>query len=207
MVRTRRDGDAGPHRVLSPSDNPLVRAVGRVPLPIQAKFLVPSVATVVLLVILGVLGLRVIGESNDRVVALGELQQRAATYREMQAESVEIGGLLSERMGALATCQTSPECLRSSRAVATRLASVLEARGVADDPARLGFVPPAAEKGAMAQIARDYLRLADVVERIVATDDVTESTKIHQTEPRRWRLRFGTCRTPWWPSRSTVPTR
>ena len=79
-------GDARARRVLSPSDNPLVRAVGRVPLPIQAKFLVPSVATVVLLVILGVLGLRVIGESNDRVVALGQLQQRATAYREMQAE-------------------------------------------------------------------------------------------------------------------------
>src|SRR6187397_2508089 len=98
MARTtRRDTDVSPQRVLSPSDNPIVRAVGRVPLPIQAKFLVPSIATVVLLVILGAIGLRVIGESNDRVVALGELQQRAAAYREMQAESVEIRGLLSER--------------------------------------------------------------------------------------------------------------
>jgi hypothetical protein len=126
----REDGDASPHRVLSASDNPLVRAVGRVPLPIQAKFLVPSVATVVLLVILGVLGLRVIGESNDRVVALGALQQRAAAYREMQAESVEIRSLLAERMTVVTgVCQTSRECLRSTRAVATRLAAVLAARG------------------------------------------------------------------------------
>jgi signal transduction histidine kinase len=184
MARTMQgDSDTSPRRVLSPSDNPLVRAVGRVPLPIQAKFLVPSVATVVLLVILGVLGLRVIGESNDRVVALGQLQQRAATYRELQAESVEIRGLLNERMAVVTgVCQTSTECLRSSRAVAARLASVLAARGKADDTAKLGFVPPEDEKGALAQIARDYLRLADVVGRIISTENLTESTDIHRAE-------------------------
>jgi signal transduction histidine kinase len=184
MARTmREDGDARPRRVLSASDNPLVRAVGRVPLPIQAKFLVPSVATVALLVILGVLGLRVIGESNDRVVALGELQQRAAAYRELQAESVEIRGLLNERMAVVTgVCQTSTECLRSSRAVATRLADVLAARGKADDTTKLGFVPPEDEKGVLAQIARDYLRLADVVGRIINTESLTESTDIHRAE-------------------------
>jgi signal transduction histidine kinase len=157
--------------------------VGRVPLPIQAKFLVPSVATVALLVILGVLGLRVIGESNDRVVALGELQQRAAAYRELQAESVEIRGLLNERMAVVTgVCQTSTECLRSSRAVATRLADVLAARGKADDTTKLGFVPPEDEKGVLAQIARDYLRLADVVGRIISTESLTESTDIHRAE-------------------------
>ena len=174
-------GEASPHRVLSGSDNPLVRAVGRVPLPIQAKFLVPSVATVALLVILGVLGLRVIGESNDRVVALGELQQRAATYRELQAESVEIRGLLTERMAVVTGgCQTSPECLRSSRAVATRLAGVLAARGTPDDTARLGFVPPEDEKGTLEQIARDYLQLADVTARMNSADNITEANEIHQ---------------------------
>ncbi|MEP7040970.1 MAG: HAMP domain-containing sensor histidine kinase [Chloroflexota bacterium] len=160
-----------------------MRAVGRVPLPIQAKFLVPSVATVALLVILGVLGLRVIGESNDRVVALGQLQQRAAAYREMQAESVEIRGLLSDRMKVITgSCVITKECLDSSRAVALRLASVLAARGKADDPANLGFVPPQDEKGTLAQIARDYLRLADVVARIITTENIPESTNIHHAE-------------------------
>jgi len=96
MARTvRQNGDASP-RGLSLSDNPLVRAVGRLPLPIRAKFLVPSVATVLLLVILGLLGLRVIGESNDRVVALGQLQQRGTTYRDLQTEAVEISGLMKD---------------------------------------------------------------------------------------------------------------
>jgi signal transduction histidine kinase len=178
MARTiRQNSDASPHGVLSLSDNPLVRAVGRVPLPIQAKFLVPSVATVLLLVILGVVGLRVIGESNDRVVALGQLQQRGTTYRELQAESVEMSGMLNEAKSP-GPCGTQFDCTRRSNSITVRLASVLSLRGKADDPASLGFVPPDDEKAMLAQIARDYLRLDDVVGRIIATGDFTQATSI-----------------------------
>src|SRR4026207_493700 len=95
--KARGGGDGAARGARSRTDNPLVRAVGRVPLPVQAKFLVPSVATVVLLVVLGVLGLRVIGESNDRVVSLGQIQQRATAYRGMQSVAHEIRHLLFER--------------------------------------------------------------------------------------------------------------
>jgi signal transduction histidine kinase len=177
MARTiRQNSDASPHGVLSLSDNPLVRAVGRVPLPIQAKFLVPSVATVLLLVILGVVGLRVIGESNDRVVALGQLQQRGTTYRELQAESVEISRMLNDAKSP-GPC-LGFDCTRRSNSITVRLASVLSLRGKADDPASLGFVPPDDEKAMLAQIARDYLRLDDVVGRIIATGDFTQATSI-----------------------------
>jgi signal transduction histidine kinase len=176
MARTvRRNGDASPRGLLGLSDNPLVRAVGRVPLPIQAKFLVPSLATVLLLVILGVLGLRVIGESNDRVVALGQLQQRGTTYRELQAESVEILGLLNNAKSP-GSCFTEFDCARVSNGFTTRIASILYKRGKADDPASLGFVPPDDEKGMLAQIARDDLRLADVVGRIIASANFGEAT-------------------------------
>ena len=43
------------------------------------------------------------------------------------------------------------------------LASVLDERGRVDDPDRIGFVPPGDEAGTLAQIARDYLQLADAV--------------------------------------------
>jgi signal transduction histidine kinase len=184
MQRTApEEGGARERRSLGRTDNPLVRAVGRVPLPVQAKFLVPSIATVVLLVVLGVLGLRVIGESNDRVVALGQLQQRATTYREMQSEALEIRHLLFERTTIVtSTCNTEPQCLSSSRSVAGRIASVLDARGKADDPAKLGFAPPAGESGTLAQIARDYLQLADVIARIISSDRVGDSMTIQRDE-------------------------
>jgi signal transduction histidine kinase len=178
----RGDGDEGARQPLS-RDNPLVRAVGRVPLPVQAKFLVPSIATVVLLVVLGVLGLRVIGESNDRVVKLGQLQQRATAYRAMQSEALEIRRLLFQRTTIVtSTCNTEPQCLSSSRSVATRILSVLDERGTADDPAVLGFVPPADEEGTLAQIARDYLRLADVVARIIGSGRIGESMTLQREE-------------------------
>jgi len=177
------EGEASARRSLGRTDNPLARAVGRVPLPVQAKFLVPSIATVVLLVVLGVLGLRVIGESNDRVVALGHLQQRATTYRELQSEALEIRHLLFEWTTIVtSTCNTEPQCKASSRSVAGRIASVIEARGKADDPAKLGFAPPAGEDSTLAQIARDYLQLADVVQRMIGADRIGVSMTIQQDE-------------------------
>jgi len=178
MARTiRQNRDASPRGVLSLSDNPLVRAVGRLPLPIRAKFLVPSVATGLLLVILGLLGLRVIGESNDRVVALGQLQQRGATYHDLQAESVEILGLLRGAKSPT-SCFTDFDCTRVSNGLTTRVANLVSKRGKVDDPASLGFVPPDDEKGMLAQIARDYLRLNDLAGRIIASDSFREATSI-----------------------------
>ena len=178
MARTiRQNMNASPRGGLSLSDNPLVRAVGRVPLPIQAKFLVPSVATVLLLVILGAIGLRVIGESNDRVVALGQVQQRGTAYRELQAESVQIMGWLAAAKSP-GNCFTDPDCVRVSNGFATRVATLVSKRGKADDPASLGFVPPDDEKGMLAQIARDYLRLEDVVGRIIEADSYKEATSV-----------------------------
>jgi signal transduction histidine kinase len=179
----RGDGDSTSRRVMSRGDNPLVRAVGRVPLPVQAKFLVPSIATVVLLVVLGVLGLRVIGESNDRVVALGQLQQRATAYRGMQSEALEIRHLLFERATIVgSTCNTEPQCLSSSRSVASRIVDVLSERGKADDPAVLGFVPPDDEASTLAQIAREYLQLVDVMGRIVSSDNIGQSMVLQRED-------------------------
>ena len=177
------DSDEGARHPLTRSDNPLVRAVGRVPLPVQAKFLVPSIATVVLLVVLGVLGLRVIGESNDRVVELGQLQQRATMYRELQSEALEIRHLLFERTTIVtSTCNTEDQCEASARSVANRILTVLNDRGKVDDPARIGFVPPADEASTLAQVARDYLRLADVVARIVTSQRVGPSMTLQREE-------------------------
>jgi signal transduction histidine kinase len=180
---TQRDGDPRARRVLSRSDNPLVRAVGRLPLPVQTKFLLPSVATVVLLVVLGVLGLRVLGESNDRVVELGQLQQRATAYRGIQTEALEIRHLLSERTAIITgTCNTVTECLGSSRSIGNRIITVLSGRGKADDPTTLGFTAPADEQSKLAQIAQDYVRLKDVMVQMVSTDNIGVSVRLQQSD-------------------------
>jgi type II secretory pathway pseudopilin PulG len=59
------------------SDNPLARAVARIPLPIRAKQLIVSVAVAALLVLVAVLGLVALGQSNSRGAELRKLQQQA----------------------------------------------------------------------------------------------------------------------------------
>ena len=61
--------------------------------------LAASVGTVLLLVVVGVLGLRVLGGSNARVVRLGTLQLHATAYRELQTDAAQLRLLLALRAG------------------------------------------------------------------------------------------------------------
>ena len=81
---------ASKRRLLSPADNPLVRAVGRVPAGVHVKLLVAFVGTALLVVVLGVLGLRLIGQSNERVETLGTLQVRAFAYGKLRSDAGNI---------------------------------------------------------------------------------------------------------------------
>ena len=90
---------AAKRRLLSPADNPLVRAVGRVPAGVHVKLLVAFVGTALLVVVLGVLGLRLIGQSNQRVETLGTLQVRAFAYGKLRSDAGNIRGLLAQRVG------------------------------------------------------------------------------------------------------------
>ena len=71
----RQDTAAGgsKRRLLSTAENPLVRAVGRMPAGVHVKLLVAFVGAALLVVVLGVLGLRLLGQSNERVETLGAL--------------------------------------------------------------------------------------------------------------------------------------
>ena len=73
-----QDAEAGAskRRLLSPAGDPLIRAVGRVPAGVHAKLLVAFVGTALLVVVVAVLGLRLLGQSNERVETLGTLQAR-----------------------------------------------------------------------------------------------------------------------------------
>ena len=87
-------------RLLSPADNPLVRAVGRLPAGVHAKLLVAFVGTALLVVVVGVLGLRLLGESNERVETLGTLQERAFAYGKLRSDASHVRGLLAQNVGS-----------------------------------------------------------------------------------------------------------
>jgi class 3 adenylate cyclase/HAMP domain-containing protein len=176
-VRTTppNDADVGPGRSLIGADSPLVRAVGHVRATVLAKLLVAFVGIVLLLVILGVLGLRVIGESNDRIDRLGNLQLRAAAYRQLQVEGAYVQQLLHLRAGDCAlACKfgsSPPLTSRAARvAVDEVIVAVLSGLTRATDETLLGFPPPAGEKRTLALIKQDYAQLSLVMTQITGLD-------------------------------------
>ena len=98
----RRLGDSEPHPLrpghFAGPDNPVVRAVGGAPVKLRTKLLVAFAAIAALLVVVGVLGLRVLGQSNARVESLGTLQLRAATYQSLQTQAQQLRQLLAIRV-------------------------------------------------------------------------------------------------------------
>jgi signal transduction histidine kinase len=173
-MTARGNGNPRPRRVLSGADNPLVRAVGRVPATVLTKLLVAFVGTVVLLVVLGVLGLRVISDSNNRVATLGDLQQHATAYRHLQTGVAEIQQVVRLRSGRIEdlTVRTFAAIFSADGRLVTDglIGSLLAAQSGATDPARLGFVPSGDEQSTLAEIAQDYLRLSEVMARITKID-------------------------------------
>jgi signal transduction histidine kinase len=177
MATARGNGDPGPRRMLGRADNPLVRAVGRVPATVLAKLLVAFGGTVVLLVVLGVVGLGVISDSNARVVTLGVLQQRATAYRQVQAGVAAVQQVVRYRMGEIpngpfGSVNFGPLFSTGDGRLVTDalIGKMIETQGGATDPARLGFQPPSGDEGTLNRIAEDYLLLSEVMTRVTDND-------------------------------------
>ena len=61
--------------------------MGRLPARVHTKLLIAFVGTAALVVAVGVLGLRVLGQSDDRVERLGALQERALAYGYLERDT------------------------------------------------------------------------------------------------------------------------
>jgi signal transduction histidine kinase len=81
------------------SDNPLVRAVARLPLPIRAKQLFGSIAVALLLVLVAVLGLVALRQSNSRGTELRRLQQQGVYEQLLLTDASQLKLLLDYRRG------------------------------------------------------------------------------------------------------------
>ena len=164
-------------RALSRADNPLVRAVGRVPVTVRTKLLVAFAVIAALLVAVAVLGLRVLGQSNARVESLGTLQRRAGTYQSLQTQAQQLRQLLAIRVADdpslntyLGHGSTGAPTGRSWWLVDKAIAAALSQLGPAMNQSRFGFVPPAEDRVRLSRIRRDYLHFSRALDRIVALD-------------------------------------
>ena len=71
-------------------DNPLVRALGRIPLRLRAKLLVGFAVVGVLLALVAVLGLVALGQSNSRGTELRKLQRQAVFEQTLLTDALRL---------------------------------------------------------------------------------------------------------------------
>jgi signal transduction histidine kinase len=156
------------------ADNRLVRAVARIPTTVQRKLLVAFAGIVGLLIVLGVLGLRELSASNDRVVSLGQLPLRIATYRELQLDTAQLGELFAARnrfivfAGGVYPTKQPADNIAVTTTDGTIL-SILTRLGpfTVTSP---GFVPPPGERSLLADIHSEFGQVRAAMSRIIADD-------------------------------------
>jgi signal transduction histidine kinase len=159
---------ASKRRLLSPADNSLVRAVGRVPAGVHVKLLVAFVGTALLVVVVGVLGLRLLGQSNERVATLGTLQVRAFAYGKLRSDALHVRLLLAQNVGGdyykvWGYEDAGAGGLAIDQAIASAVAQI-PASTFADN---LGFRPPPEDERYLRRIRTTSGQLTTVVREIV----------------------------------------
>jgi signal transduction histidine kinase len=173
----QRDPAAGApkRRLPSPADNALVRAVGRVPARVHTKLLVAFVGTVLLVVVLGVLGLRLLGQSNERVETLGTLQQRAFAYGKLRSDALHVRLLQAQNVGG-EYYTVFPDLNADELGAAGPVVDRFIASAVAQIPAstfrdQLGFVPPPEDEALLRRIRATGEQLSNRMREIVDLGD------------------------------------
>jgi signal transduction histidine kinase len=154
-------------------DNPVTRAVGRVPATVRTKLVLAFLAIALLLVVVALLGLRVLGQSNARAESLRALQVRAAAYQQLETGATQMRQLLGLCAGGAAAARwsnggrpardTTKACLRQTdRTVGAVLGLLGQATG-------FDFSATAEEEVRVREIKRLYASLLGVVARITST--------------------------------------
>ena len=162
-------------RLLSPADNPLVRAVGRVPAGVHVKLLVAFVGTALLVVVVGALGLRLLGQSNERVETLGTLQARAFAYGKLRSDASHVRGLLGQRVGGdfyeVFPDQNQEKLEAGGLLLDGAIASAAELLPASTFPDKLGFQPPPEDEQYLSRIRETGEQLARKLQQIVEVGD------------------------------------
>jgi signal transduction histidine kinase len=170
--RSLGDADA-----LIRADNPLARAVGRAPFAVRTKLLVAFAGIATLLVVVAVLGVRVLGQSNARIESLGALQRRAAAYQSLQTQTQLLRQLLAIRTaqdaGVNAFLGGSASGIQTGHSwtlVDQSIKAALSQFGPATSETRLGFTPPPDDRASLERIRLAYRRFSRAIDQILVTD-------------------------------------
>ncbi len=149
--------------------------VARTPAKVRTKLLIAFFAIAALLVLVSVLGLQVLGQSNARVERLGALQLRSSQYQTLAATALDVQETLTVLQAGTPTLtpytggkalQGGQQWLLADREVANLLSQI----EVAGNEKLFGFVPPPAEERVLRRIHRDYRAILRAVDRILMLD-------------------------------------
>jgi signal transduction histidine kinase len=156
-----------------PGDNPLVRGVGRLPAKVHTKLVVAFVGTAALVVAVGLLGLRVLGEANDRAERLGTLQERALAYGKLESYTRSVRLLLAQNPGSAFLELNDPSIVPRGREpsdTAIDLTAINALRRIGPDtsPSTLGFVPPVQDRPVLRVIRSKGEQLSLAIKRVVS---------------------------------------
>jgi signal transduction histidine kinase len=168
------------------ASNPLVRAVASLPTTVQRKLLASFAIVVVLLVTVGVLGIVVLNQSNDRVAALGVLPQRVAAYRDLQLDSGDLVAQLARRDefiacvtdgGPYCSNHTCADFCQGSRPTPTAviendgaIRGTLDQLGQLTTVATLPFTPPSDEKTLLSAAHTEDAQIDTAMTPLIAGD-------------------------------------
>jgi signal transduction histidine kinase len=169
-------------------DDPLVRAVARLPVKVRTKLLIAFVGTSLLLVAVGLLGQLVLGQSNDRVASVGPLQERAVEYGKLQAAADYLRNVLAENVAPdfnVVWPEAAPKPVRGTFSLGVDLLAVDAAMGVGSKTAtdQLGFAPPPEDREVLGRIEDTAHRLSRLIEKelIPLYEDATISIDDEET--------------------------
>ena len=162
----------GKRRRLNRGDRPLVRAVARLPARVHIKLLIAFVGTSLLLVTVGLLGQLVLGQSNDRVGSLGDLEQRAVAYSQLQRNALHVRTLLAENVtddfyDVWPWPEDSPKGRRIRAVLDQASANDVVRVGAATAIDQLGFVTPAEDRITLDLIRKDAADLSSLMQTII----------------------------------------
>jgi len=145
------------------------------PAKVRSKLLVGFLGIVALFVVVGILALGVLSDSNARVERLGAVQQRASAYRGLQTEADQVRVLLGIHAGSsvyvvgggeASSVPSGPDLVP----VDNTIKSTLDQLGLAVGVGELGFAPPAEEERNLGQIRSDDRRFVDLIAEITRLD-------------------------------------
>jgi signal transduction histidine kinase len=170
------DGDRSP-RSLNRVDNPLVRAIARLPATVQRKLLIALALVAVLLVAVGLLGLGALNASNDRVTTLGLLPARVASYGELEFDSQQLyqdlqgrDNIVIEHEGGTRLVTSDVDALKQIDANVLALLKDVEALSDVSDLPQQGVVPIADERHRLSAIHSEDVQLSTIMPGLVTQD-------------------------------------